>query len=67
MRLRIRDFRDLTEAERLQFEDDNFMWATDAEQSQSAVDRWLVTLENKKMVIGFLVPKAEAMEMAEAE
>ncbi len=67
MRLRIRDYRDLTEAERLQFEDDNFMWATDAEQSQSAIDRWLVTLENKKMVIGFLVPKAEAMEMAEAE
>lgn len=67
MRLRIRDYRDLTEAERLQFEDDNFMWATDAEQSQCAIDRWLVTLENKKMVIGFLVPKAEAMEMAEAE
>lgn len=67
MRLRIREFRDLTEAERQQFENDNFMWATETNPNQSAVDRWLVTLENKKMVIGFLVPKAEAMEMAEAE
>lgn len=53
MKVRIQQTSDLSETERQQI--DEFVWAS----GQSVDDQWFVTLENNKVVIGFLVPKSD--------
>jgi hypothetical protein len=62
MRLRIRELNDLTQSERSQLKK-NSVWAADSDEDTE--DRWLVTLENKSLVISFLVPKTEDVPVME--